>query len=187
MCVLYSSLHCFFLSHLRNGRVCAMPCEVRVGTRRLPGKGGDRGSGDKSSNEVTNMATNPPSGRQIRELGTISWRKWSRKWVLKQELHLAQDKGGLKRMTTYIYFIYLFTHSFDWAWSQLRPVGSLIFIVDFHWGLWDLVPWPEIKARLPALEAWSLSHWTTREISALIIHPLRFWHRAVPGGLGTWT
>lgn len=37
-----------------------MPCEVRVGIRRLPGKGGDRGSGDKSSNKVTNMATNPP-------------------------------------------------------------------------------------------------------------------------------
>ena len=77
MCVLHSSLHCFFLSHLLNGRVCAMPCEVRVGTRRLPGKGGYRGSGDKSSNHVTNMATNPPNGRQIRELGTISWRKWS--------------------------------------------------------------------------------------------------------------
>ena len=27
-----------------------------------------------------------------------------------------------------------------------------------------LVPWPEIKPGLPALGAWSLSHWTTREV-----------------------
>ena len=28
----------------------------------------------------------------------------------------------------------------------------------------DLVPWPGIKPRPPALETWHLSHWTTREI-----------------------
>ena len=27
------------------------------------------------------------------------------------------------------------------------------------WGRWDLVPWPGIKSRPPALEAGSLSHW----------------------------
>ena len=30
--------------------------------------------------------------------------------------------------------------------------------------LWDLVPWPGIKPRPPALGAWHLSHWTTREV-----------------------
>ena len=30
--------------------------------------------------------------------------------------------------------------------------------------MWDLVPWPEIKTRPPVLEAWSLDHWTTREV-----------------------
>ena len=29
---------------------------------------------------------------------------------------------------------------------------------------WDLVPWPGIEHRPPTLEAWSLSHWTTREV-----------------------
>jgi len=30
--------------------------------------------------------------------------------------------------------------------------------------MWDLAPWPGIKPGLPALEAWSLSHWTNREV-----------------------
>ena len=31
--------------------------------------------------------------------------------------------------------------------------------------IWDLVPQPGIKPGPPALEAWSLGHWTTREVS----------------------
>ena len=31
-------------------------------------------------------------------------------------------------------------------------------------GMWDLVPWPGIKPGPPALGAWSLTHWTTREV-----------------------
>ena len=30
--------------------------------------------------------------------------------------------------------------------------------------MWDLVPWPGIELRFPALGAWSLDHWTTREV-----------------------
>ena len=30
--------------------------------------------------------------------------------------------------------------------------------------MWDLVPWPGIKPRPPAFGAWSLSHWTIREV-----------------------
>ena len=30
--------------------------------------------------------------------------------------------------------------------------------------MWDPVPQPGIKPRAPALRAWSLSHWTTREV-----------------------
>ena len=29
-------------------------------------------------------------------------------------------------------------------------------------GMWDLVPWPGVEPRPPALGVWSLSHWTTR-------------------------
>ena len=31
-------------------------------------------------------------------------------------------------------------------------------------GMWDLVPWPGIKPCPLALGAWSLSHWTTKEV-----------------------
>ena len=31
-------------------------------------------------------------------------------------------------------------------------------------GMWDPVPGPGIEQGPPALEAWSLSHWTTREV-----------------------
>ena len=31
-------------------------------------------------------------------------------------------------------------------------------------GMWDLVPWPGMEPRLPALGAWSLSQQTTREV-----------------------
>ena len=35
------------------------------------------------------------------------------------------------------------------------------------WGIqWDLVPWPGITPRPPALRVRSLSHWTTREVPA---------------------
>ena len=34
------------------------------------------------------------------------------------------------------------------------------------WVMWDLISWPGIKPRPPALRAWSLSHWTTEEIPA---------------------
>ena len=30
--------------------------------------------------------------------------------------------------------------------------------------MWDLSPWPGIKPMLPALEGWSLNHWTAREV-----------------------
>ena len=31
-------------------------------------------------------------------------------------------------------------------------------------GMWDLVHWPGIEPTPPALGAWSLNHWTTREV-----------------------
>ena len=37
-------------------------------------------------------------------------------------------------------------------------------------GMWDLVPWPRVDPRPPALGAWSPSHWTTREAP-----PCFFW------------
>ena len=46
-------------------------------------------------------------------------------------------------------------------------------------GMWDLVFWPEIEPRPPALGEWTLSHWTTREVPNLIF--LRFGSKCVLG------
>ena len=53
----------------------------------------------------------------------------------------------------------LSTHTFPW----LCRVLVLAYRV-FSCNLWDLVPRPEIEFRPPALGAWSLSHWTNREV-----------------------
>ena len=37
-----------------------------------------------------------------------------------------------------------------------------------------LLPQPRIQFVLPALEAWSLNHWTTREVPGLILDKWRF-------------
>ena len=46
-------------------------------------------------------------------------------------------------------------------------MGSSIFVLAyevFRFGIWDLVLRPGIKPGPPALEAQSLSYWTTREV-----------------------
>ena len=59
-----------------------------------------------------------------------------------------------------------------WQLSQHAPAAfkKKLFIYLTAWGLsyrtWDLVPWPGFKPRPPALEAQSLSHWTTGEVPA---------------------
>ena len=35
--------------------------------------------------------------------------------------------------------------------------------------MWDLVPGPGIKPGCPALGAWSLTHWTTREVPRILV------------------
>ena len=58
--------------------------------------------------------------------------------------------------------IYLFGCARSWlrhTGSSSRHVGSLVAAC-----MWDLVPWLDIKPGPPALGAWSLNHWTTREV-----------------------
>ena len=49
---------------------------------------------------------------------------------------------------------------------------NIDFFIWLHWvfscGVWHLVPWPGIEPGAPALGAWSLSHWITREVPGLI-------------------
>ena len=59
---------------------------------------------------------------------------------------------------------------FNWLYRVLGA-GSFLFFFFFScsiWTLsgdmWNLVSWPGIEPRPPALGAWSLNHWTTREV-----------------------
>ena len=48
--------------------------------------------------------------------------------------------------------------------------------------MWPLVPLPGIESWPPALGAWSLSHWTTREVCPLNIFCLYEWGTKARGG-----
>ena len=50
--------------------------------------------------------------------------------------------------------------------------------------MWDLVPWPGFEPRPPVSGAWSLHHWTTREVPSLLFWILmRFFILAVSPSL----
>ena len=64
-------------------------------------------------------------------------------------------------------------------------------MLGLNCGMWDLVPQPGIKPRPPALGAWSLSHWITRDM--LILHivvctstPLQYSCLENPMDRGAW-
>ena len=48
--------------------------------------------------------------------------------------------------------------------SSLQHMSSLVATCKlFNCSMWDLVPWPGVESRSPALGVQSLSHWTIRE------------------------
>lgn len=64
------------------------------------------------------------------------------------------------------------------VWSQRKTAAfqkTFFFFFELHWvlvaafrffslGMWELLLWPGIKSGPPAMGAWSLSHWTVREV-----------------------
>ena len=82
-------------------------------------------------------------------------------------------------------FIYLFIwlHQFLVVAHRSFVAACGIFIVArriFSCSMWDLfscgmrdlvplVPWPGIELGPPALEVWSLNHWTTREVPKTVL------------------
>ena len=54
---------------------------------------------------------------------------------------------------------------FGWAGSSLQHTWSLIFSC----GMWDPIPRAGIESGPPALGAWSLSHWITREVRVQLL------------------
>ena len=65
------------------------------------------------------------------------------------------------------------TEYFECDWCKARTELEILYFflkyiylaeLSLSCGMWDPVPSPGIKPGLPALGAWSLSHWTTREV-----------------------
>ena len=46
----------------------------------------------------------------------------------------------------------------------LKYLFIYLAVLGVSCGTWDPALWAGIKPRPPALRAWSLSHWTTREV-----------------------
>ena len=59
-------------------------------------------------------------------------------------------------------------------WMFLKNKNLFIYsaVLGLSCGMWDLVPQPGIEPRIPALGAWSLSHWTTSEVPRLMFDAL---------------
>ena len=56
--------------------------------------------------------------------------------------------------------VLLYGITFAYSW----PAAAFLAVLGLSCSMWDLVPWSGVTPGPPALEAWSLSLWTTREI-----------------------
>ena len=67
--------------------------------------------------------------------------------------------------------------SSDWLRRKDRLEGSIYLFIwlapGLSCGLWDLLPWPGIKPRVPAQGLWSPSPWTTRGVPGRLT--VSFW------------
>ena len=93
--------------------------------------------------------------RRHRRCGFHPWSEkicWRRKWQ-PTPVFFPGKSYGQRRLEDYSPESQRVGH--DWANKHMRPLS---------WGMWDLVPWPGIEPGPLALEAWSLSHWTIREV-----------------------
>ena len=77
------------------------------------------------------------------------------------------SQGSLKVIRTFSFiFLILFQ----------KKLFIYLVVLSLSCSMWDLVPWPEIEPRPRALEAWSLSYWTTREVPSYLIDVLYLPH-----------
>ena len=94
--------------------------------------------------------------------------------ISKMENNTKQTLTKDDRFSLYVYldhFVHQFLFFFFCLFIWLCWVSVVAhWISDLRWCMWDLcstgdlVPWPGIEPGSPALGAWSLGHWTTREV-----------------------
>ena len=57
----------------------------------------------------------------------------------------------------------------------LATLGISCSMQTLNCSMWNLVPWSGKEPGLPALGAWKLSHWTTREVTPMILRMRWLW------------
>ena len=81
----------------------------------------------------------------------------------------------VKKKISWAYLCGCILDSIQICWSIYPPANTTglkniyLFVLGLSCGIWELVPWPGIKPRPPALGAQSLSHWTTREVPTIVL------------------
>ena len=85
------------------------------------------------------------------------WKEWSKAWPLTCKYWGGDETEGVLRFLNLIFFFNIY-----------------LAVSGLSCGMWDVVPWPGIEPGLPALGAWSFSHWTTREVPLNLIKIIIF-------------
>ena len=64
-------------------------------------------------------------------------------------------------VATFKKYIFIYISIILFIFLYFAALGLSCSTGDPHCLVWDLVPWPGIEPRPPALGVWSLNHWTT--------------------------
>ena len=65
--------------------------------------------------------------------------------------------------------ILIFKNKINHYLFNLAAPGLSCSMQTLSWGMWDLIPRPGMEPGPPVLGAWSLSHWTTREVLRILL------------------
>ena len=92
-------------------------------------------------------------------------------WVTKHSTLQRLPRGGYWHK---VKLILLYDGGGKWQkWPliflTLFKKNIYLTLLGLSFGMWDLFPWPGTEPEPPTLVAWSLSHWTSREVPYFIL------------------
>ena len=80
-----------------------------------------------------------------------------------REFHTDLAKGWKNKAFFFFFLIFIYLFRLRQVLVAARGIFITACGILVAACMWDLVPWPGIKPGPPALGAWSLTHWTSRE------------------------
>ena len=149
-------------------------CTVSLGTQQMSNFTSDKSPLKQGSPTLTHLLT---SAWEDPDLGDLPCRPAviSHPWFMLESFFKLLFFLFI-HLFTFNLFIFIYSLFFNlFIYSLIHAVlvaacGISVFTVAlriFSCSMWDLVPCPGIEPGPPALEAWSLSHQTTREVPTL--------------------